>query len=311
MIVDTHTHLWQNLDQLGPQISAQLRQQAAGPWDQMDATPQAHETATHSVDAAFVLGFRSRLLGADVPNQLIATYVATNPSKLIGFAGIDPMIRGWQQELEELPGIGLSGVVISPAEQGYHPTHSEAMKLYERCQALGMPVIVHQGSPFARDSMLEHARPYLFDEVARSFPRLRLLITQCGHPWLEEALVVVSKHRNIYAGLSGVVLRPWQLYNLLLQAHQLDVTDRLLLGSDFPHANPEYAIELIYTVNRFAQGTAVPSVPREKLRAIVERNALEAMGLSGGHRVGAVGRQASRALPRSAGHSAGAMHDRS
>jgi ribonucleotide reductase beta subunit family protein with ferritin-like domain len=27
------------------------------------------------------------------------------------------------------------------------------MKLYERCQALGLPVIIHQGSPYARDSM--------------------------------------------------------------------------------------------------------------------------------------------------------------
>ncbi|MEX2670787.1 MAG: amidohydrolase family protein [Phycisphaeraceae bacterium] len=311
MIVDTHTHLWQNLDQLGPQISAQLRQQAAGPWEQMDASPHNHEAAMHCVDAAFVLGFRSRMLGADVPNQLLAAYVASNPDKLIGFAGIDPMVRGWQDELEQLTNIGMSGVVISPAEQGYHPTHSEAMKLYERCQALGLPVVVHQGNPFARDSMLEHARPYLFDEVARCFPRLRLMLTQCGHPWMEETLVVVSKHRNIFAGLSGIILRPWQLYNLLLQAHQLDVTDRLLLGSDFPHASPEYAIEMIYTVNRFAQGTAVPSVPREKLRAIVERNALEAMGLAAGPSGSGIRPQAPRALPRSAGHSAGALHERS
>jgi len=282
MIVDTHTHLWQSLDQLGPQISAHLRERSADSWDQYDAGPQAHEAAMAPVDAAFVLGFRSAHLGARVPNELISEYVSTRPETLVGFAGIDPMTDDSLEELERLEELNLNGVVLSPAEQGCHPTHTRAMRLYERCQAKGLPVLIHQGMPLARDAMLEYAQPYLFDEVARSFPELKLLLADVGYPWTDQTLVLVGKHRNVYAELSGFVTRPWQLYNLLLQAHQLEVTDRLLLGSNFPHTIPQRAISAMYSLNQFTQGTGLTSVPREKLRAIVERDALQCLGLKRG-----------------------------
>ncbi|MBI1367651.1 MAG: amidohydrolase family protein [Planctomycetes bacterium] len=282
MIVDTHTHLWQSVDQLGPQISAKLRQRFPVPNERLDAGTAAHEAAMAPVNVAFVLGFRSVLLEADVPPSLISHYVNTQRDKLIGFAGIDPLDPAWSDQMDQLGALKLSGIVISPAAQGFHPTHSRAMKLYDRAQSLGLPIIVHQGSFYTRDTRMEYAQPYLLDEVARSFPQLRLLIAHCGHPWTDQALALVGKHRYVYAEVSDVAARPWQLYQVLLQAHQMDVIDRVLFGSDFPQQSPQQVVETIYSINQFAQGTALPAVPREKLRAIVERDALSLLGLKRG-----------------------------
>jgi len=282
MIVDTHTHIWQSPDQLGPQLSARLRQRFAGPTRRPDASQQDHAAAMKPADVSFVLGLQSGLLDADIPTDFISGYINTSPDRLIGFAGLDPMKPDCFDQLAAMPAKRISGVVVSPCEQGFHPSHSRAMRLYEICQAVGMPVVFHVGPDLARDAMLEYAQPYLLDEVARSFPQLRVLLTQCGHPWLDQTITLIAKHRNVYTELSNVVTRPWQLYQVLLQAHQMDVTDRLLFGSDFPYYNPDQAIEAIYSINRFAQGSAMPSVPREKLQAIVERDALTCLGLKRG-----------------------------
>ena len=279
MIVDLHTHLWQSPDQLGEQISKQLRERFAERYEMLDAGPQAHEAAMEPVDCAVVLGFRSKYLGADLPNQMLIDYVSKRPDKMIGFAGVDPTETACLPEVEQIPADGLSGITISPAAQDFHPVDTRAMAVYEACESLGLPVLLHQGTHHTRDSKMEYARPYLFDEVARTFPKLRLIVAHCGHPWIDETLTLIGKHEHVFADIANIISRPWQLYNVMLQAHQMDATDRLLFGSDFPYKTPGEAIETIYSLNRFVHGTSLPSVPREKLRAIIERDTLGCLGI--------------------------------
>jgi hypothetical protein len=267
---------------LGPQISAQLRERFAERYDVLDAGPLAHEQAMQPVDVAVVLGFRSRYLGADVPNRFIADYVSRRPQQVVGFGGIDPTEPGALEAVGELPELGLAGVTISPAGQDFHPADTRAMRLYERCEQMRLPILLHQGTHYTRDSKMEYGRPYLFDEVARTFPKLVLIIAHCGHPWVDETLTLIGKHSHVFAELSNVVARPWQLYNVLQQAFQLGVMDRLLFGSDFPYMTPADAIQTIYSLNRFAHGTGLPAVPREQLRGIVERDVLGLLGLRRG-----------------------------
>ena len=73
--------------------------------------------------------------------------------------------------------------------------------------------------------------------------------------------------------------RPWQAYNALVEAYQAGVIDKLLFGSDFPYTSAEDCIEALYSINQLAQGTNLPVVPREALRGIVERDALNLLGL--------------------------------
>ncbi|MHC5022959.1 MAG: amidohydrolase family protein [Planctomycetota bacterium] len=279
MIIDVQTHIWSTLDQLGQEMAERIRATQADYWGQFDGSPAAHERSMGCVDAAFVLGFRSELLGARVPNEFIAEYVNKDPARRFGVAGIDPMTPDALDQVEAAVGMGLVAVTVSPACQGFHPTHSAAMRVYERCVELSIPVLVTAGGPSPSSAVLEFARPVLWDEVARSFPELVIVLGHLGHPWIDETLLLVGTHAKLYADLAGVVSRPWQLYNALQHASTFGVMDKILFASGFPYDSPEKAIESLYSVNAFSKGTNLPAISRPLLRGIVERNSLRCLGI--------------------------------
>ena len=292
MIVDCHTHIWQSPDQLG-QLDAGSSSSRLGkrtpriptdktPWrNPPAANPEYHWSQSGTVDKSIVLGFKSRYLHAEIPNLFVSEYVRKFPQKLIGFAGIDPTEEHAVDEVhtakEELR---LLGVTVSPANQDFHPADSRAMDVYAEAEKLGMPVLFHPSGQFSEKSKLEYGRPYLLDEVARAFPKLRIVIAQLGQPWVDETIVMLAKHANVFADVSGLLGRSWQAYNALVSAYQHGVIDKLLFGSDFPYTSATECIEALYSINQLAQGTNLPLVPREALRGIVERDTLSLLGLS-------------------------------
>jgi predicted TIM-barrel fold metal-dependent hydrolase len=293
MIVDCHTHVWQTPDQLGqldlgdlptkPRLRpARLSSAGRSPWRNIPAADADHHWAQSAVaDKSFVLAFKSKYLRAEVPNRYVADYVNKYPQKLIGFAGIDPTERSALDELHACrENLQLRGITLSPANQDFHPTDSRAMRIYAEAERLGMPIVIHSPGQYTEESKLEYARPYLLDEVARTFPSLRLVIAQMGQPWVDETICMLAKHPNVYADVSGLLPRPWKAYDALVTAHQYQVIDKLLFGSDFPYTSVAECIEALYSINQFAQGTNLPVVPREALRGIVERDALNLLGLT-------------------------------
>ena len=279
MIIDLHTHVWASLDQLGEAVAARRRRLAAANGMLLDAGPAAHERNMGCVDGAVVLGFRSDRLGANIPNEFIAEFAAKDPRRRVGIAGIDPMGDDGLEQVEAAVSMGLAGVTVSPACQGFHPAHTRAMRLYERCEELALPLFVTLEEPLTASAVMEYARPSAWDEVARTFPRLSILISQLGHPWIDEGLLLVGKHERVYADISGVASRPWQLYNALLGATSFGVMDKLLFGSGFPNDTPARAIESLYSVNAYSHGTQLPSIARPSIRAIVEKDSLACLGI--------------------------------
>jgi uncharacterized protein len=291
MIVDCHTHIWQSPDQLGQVDLGELpRTKMRAPrispsgrtiWRSIPAAdPDHHWAQSTAVDKSIVLGFKSRYLRAEIPNHFVADYVKRNPEKLIGFAGIDPTEPSADAEVRlAYSDLHLRGITVSPGNQDFHPTDTRAMRVYAACEELGMPILFHPVGHFTEQSKLEYGRPYLIDEIARSFPKLRLIVAQMGQPWVDETICLLGKHQNVFADVSGLLGRPWQAYNALVNAHQYGVIDKLLFGSDFPYTSATECIEALYSLNQIAQGTNMPLVPREALRGIVERDTLALLGL--------------------------------
>jgi uncharacterized protein len=194
MIIDVHTHIWSSLDQLGSELAGKLRSRATVQFGEFEAAPAMHERSMNCVDMAMVFGFRSLRLGARVPNELIAEFVSRDPAKRLGVAGIDPLSSDAIDQIDSGRNLGLVGVTISPACQGFHPAHSAAMRVYERCALRAMPLFVTMIDPITPGSVLEFGRPALWDEVAQAFPQLPIVIGQLGHPWIEETLVMLRRH---------------------------------------------------------------------------------------------------------------------
>jgi predicted TIM-barrel fold metal-dependent hydrolase len=279
MIIDCHTHIWQSPEQLGDGALAELSRPTYVAGQKMRLLPQAdtanHLLAAEPVDRSFVLGFRSRHLGAAIPNDYIADYCREHADRMIGFAGIDPTEDDALEQVDNVvKNLGLKGLTICPAAQDFHPSDTRAMKVYEKAASLRIPVIFYNGTHLSPKTKMEYARPFLLDEVARSFPNLKMVVGHLGYPWMDETLILLGKHQNVYSDLSGLLRRPWIAYDALTRAFQLQITDKILFGSDFPFTTAGECIETMYTINQTAMGTNLPSIPREALRGIIERDVL-------------------------------------
>jgi predicted TIM-barrel fold metal-dependent hydrolase len=239
-----------------------------------------HLEAADPVDKAIVLAFKSSYLKTEIPNRFVAEYVRRHASKLIGFAGIDPYDLDWMEELRVAQDeLHLKGVVVSPSLQNFHPSDTRAMRLYAECARRGMPVLFEQThrQPGAK---MEYSQPMLLDEVAREFPELRIVIARLGHPWIHQTVVLLGKHPNMYANVAGLLPQPWLSYSALLAAHEYGVIHKLLFGSDFPYRSPASCIEALYSLNQFSHASTLSPIPREQLRGVVERDALQLLGIA-------------------------------
>ncbi len=279
MIVDTHTRIWQGPTELGSDAVDHLAKPVNLAGDKIRMLPRA-DGATHLIssepsDYCFVLGFKSLHLGAEIPNRWIADYCAEHSEKMVGFAGIDPKDPDAVDKIPLIAGEpSLKGIVVCPAAADIHPCDTQAMEVYEAAARHRLPVIFDIGPNLSAEVKLQYARPGLLDEVARSVPELRIVITQLGYPWLDETLAILQNHKYIFANIGPLLRRPWIAYDALRRAWEMEVIDKLLFGSDFPFMSATEAIEAVFNVNQLVTDTGLPKIPRLALEQLVERDAI-------------------------------------
>ena len=233
--------------------------------------------ADHAADASVLLGYSSDHLNVHVPYEAIAARVSKEPRVAAGFVGIDPLDERATETLCAALEIGASGVVVSPADQDCRPTHESFMALMSECADRGLPVMVSNPGLRCASSRLEYASPALLDEASGAFPSLTLVIGELRvHP--DQALLMAARHENVYIETSTLVDNPSALQRVLLSAHHTGVTEKFLFGSGAPFVDASDAIQRIFSINRLGIEPN-QSVPREKLRAIVERDALTVLGI--------------------------------
>lgn len=279
MIIDAQTRIWPSVDRLGRESADIARREQATRWIRESADPGQLELDLDPIDAALVFGYRCERQDSTIANEWIAEVVGRSRNRLMGVAGIDPMSTDALEEIDRAVDMGFVGVTVCPSDQGFHPTNSTAMRVWERCQHLGFPIFVSRPGPPCPGAILDFDRPLNWDEVARSIPELPIVLGGIGTPWVEETLLLLQKHPRIFADTAGLIRRPWHLFQALLGASSMGVTDKVLFASGWPVETPSKAIETIYSVNSFSQGTQLPSIPRPQLRAIVERDLPTVLGL--------------------------------
>ena len=279
MIVDCHTHLW-SPDELTHELAVEAARIRGQPMD-LSVSPDQHRAATAEVDRAIVFGLRAPTVGFLTRNDTVADYVRTDPQKLIGFAAINPAEDGAPAELERCVNeLGLRGLKMTPIYSGYHPHDDRAWPIYARAEALGLPILFHQGTTFPREAPLKYAHPEQLEDIALRHPELRIVIAHLGHPWENEAIALIRKQPHVFADISALYYRPWQFYNMLRLAHEYGCTDKLLFGTDYPVATFADTVAGLREVVRCSREVwSVPPLPEELPDQILHRDTLGLLGL--------------------------------
>jgi hypothetical protein len=236
--------------------------------------------ALAGVDRAVVLAFDAPAAGFVVPNDYVASYVARDPQRLIGFGSVDPSSAGALDELERIKGdLGLAGCKLGPIYQNVDPLGPAFLRVCEVLERLELPMLIHQGTTFARAGSLLQARPILLDEVALRFPELRIVIAHMGHPWFGEAIAVVRRHPHVYADVSALVGRRWLLYQALVEAIEYRVEHKLLFGTDYPFFTARQTIEGLRSLAGEPFGPQMPRIEPDVIEGIIHRPSLELLGI--------------------------------
>ena len=278
MIVDVHTHCLQP-----EHVSREARQadERAGYPPMQSLSPQRYLEALQPVDKAIVFGVQALRAGFSTPNEYTARWVTHDPTKLVGFMAIDPCEEGYIAEVDRcVSELGLRGIKLYPALAGFDPSDRTIWPLYEKAQQMGLPILLHMGAHPDPRARLEYSLPLLIDRVAQAFPALKLVIAHLGHPWQRECAIVVRKHPNVYADISGVWVRPWQGWQALVTMVEWGVEGKLLFGSDFPLWTPHEALTELRGLNDQLEGTKLPRVAEEVLEAVIHRDSLGLLGLA-------------------------------
>lgn len=293
MIIDVHTHAPRFRDAVPDSVGRKVETK----WSPGQARPLVYTwdeylEALAPVDRAICFNIASdprQLFPVDEPylapaqqvNDETAAFVAAYPEKFIGFLSVHPHDPDALAEMERASAdLGLRGLKLGHNYQNADPLSEEAFRLYQYAEDHKLPMLVHQGTSPVRFADLDYTHPRHMDRVASAFPNLTIIMAHIGHPFQIDCIPVIRKHPNVWADISGSVLRPWGNYQAMVAAMEWGVLDKLLFGSDFPASTPEETMAKLREVNAVAAGTAMPRIPDAAIEAIINRDSLSLLGLA-------------------------------
>ena len=281
MIIDVHSHAWQYPDH----FTAQFRQQAAqvAKADEsldLTVTYDAYRAGAQRCDKTIVFGGKARRSGIWVDDRYVAEYVAAHPETLIGFLSLDPTQDGWEHEMtyghQEL---GLKGIKLLSMYAGFYPHDPSLDPLWHYAAEHNLPVLLHTGTTFVAQAPIDCTLPRHLDPVAIRFPQVKIIMAHLSHPYEGECVAVIRKHPNVYADVSAIHYRPFQLYHSLMLVQEYGVWHKLLFGSDYPFTTIDASIEGLYGLNKMLDGTALPRLDERAIHALIHRDSLDILGL--------------------------------
>jgi predicted TIM-barrel fold metal-dependent hydrolase len=278
MLIDVHAHVWPSNEVFSSKFLEETTRMRGRPIDLSTRYADYRATAA-GCEATICFGGKARLAGLWVDDRYVASYVQQDPQRLIGFLSLDPTQPGWQEEMEYgHQELGLRGIKLMPMYAGFYPQDESLDPLWSYAQQHGLPVLLHTGTTFVSQSTLETTLPRHIDVVARRFPEVRIVMAHLAHPYEGECVAVIRKHPHVYADVSALHYRPWQLFHSLMLVHEYNVWNKLLFGTDFPVTTVAESLDGLRAlttiqIDRFR-------LPAEQIEAMIERDALSLLGLS-------------------------------
>ena len=279
MRVDVHAHCIQP-EHVTPAAHSKMERSGYPPMEPMEFDYFMREM--EPVDRAICFGVRARGTGTMTPDEYTSEWVSRAPEKLLGFMAIDPMEEDYLEKIDRASSeLGLCGIKLHPILGRYNPADPKIFPLYEKAIDLGLPILTHMGAHPDDRVSLKQSEPLLFDDVAQAFGELKIVVAHMAHPWQRDCAVLLRKHPNVYADVSGAGwVRPWQAWQALTLMVEWGVADKLLFGSDFPFWTPREGFDKLRRLNDQVEGTGFPRIPDDAIEGIINRDALSLLGIA-------------------------------
>lgn len=199
------------------------------------------------IDRAVLVNYVSPdIMGfTDEVNDFVGNFCRGHEDRLVAVGGVHP-------RLDPDPAGALSHIVERHGIRvlKLHPPHQHFFvnayrdggslprlaALYERAQALGIPVMVHTGTSIFPEARNKYGDPMALDDVAVDFPGLTIIMAHGGRPlWMETCFFLLRRHANVHMDISGIPPRLLPRYFPRLA----EVAHKTLFGTDWPSPGVE------------------------------------------------------------------------
>jgi predicted TIM-barrel fold metal-dependent hydrolase len=196
-------------------------------------------------------------------NDEVAEMVCAYPERFVGVAAVNlerpvEAVRELNRAVKDL---GFKALRVVPWLWKLPPNDKLYYPLYVKCIELDIPFCTQVGhtGPLM-PSETGRPVPYL-DDVALTFPELKIVAGHIGHPWTDEMIGVAWKHENVFIDTSAYLPRyyPPQLIHYLKTYGK----DKVLFGTNFPQLSFEKCVAQVYELG----------LPDEALAKFLGKNA--------------------------------------
>jgi len=225
----------------------------------------------HGVERAVITGRDCETTyGAKSNNDSVIEFVKKFPNKFFGFVGLDPH-KGMNAVYElraAVNDLGMRGAAVDPYLAQIYANDAKYYPIYAKCCELNVPIVFTTGpATLVPGAIIDHVAPRYIDFVARDFPDLKIIISHGGYPWVNEAIIVAQRNRNVYIEISEFESSP--MSEAYVQAANTMISDKILYASAHPFVDFRQALE---TYDK------LPFTP-EVRRKVMHDNAAKLLGL--------------------------------
>lgn len=158
---------------------------------------------------------------------------ARYPAKILPAMIVDPL-KGMDEirrVVEYHEKYGVRCLRIPPFRYTLPPTDRVYWPFYVKAIELDIAVSMNSGMPGPRRPGWVQ-NPIHFDEVAYHFQELRLIMTHCGQPWIEEAISTIAHWDNVYMSCTSVAPRYWP--ENFVQFINTRGREKMMFGTEYP-----------------------------------------------------------------------------
>ncbi|BDC18819.1 amidohydrolase family protein [Acidianus sp. HS-5] len=176
-----------------------------------------------------------------------------NPDLYLQWGKVNPLTCNVKEELERQYSLGIIGIKLHPVHHAFKPNAyreeegglKSLLYIYEFAEDHDLPVMIHTGTSTGVKSRNKYGDPILVDDVAKDFPRIKIILAHAGRPiWYSTAFYMARFMDNVYLEISSIPPK-----NILKVLPRLkEISDKVIYGSDFPAFKgqdlAEYALQV-------------------------------------------------------------------
>lgn len=172
-------------------------------------------------------------------NEFIAESVKSDPESFTGLGTLHPESTDIKGDLEYLLSLGLHGVKLHPDIQGFKLDDYRCLEIYENCEKMGAPVLLHTG-----DLRYDNSNPNRLKPLLETYKDLTFVGAHFGgwSIW-ENASFQLAEYDNFYVDCSSSFYYTGK--NKAKEIIRRYGAEKVMFATDYPMWNAETEIKTL------------------------------------------------------------------